>query len=45
LYGVKHLGIEMTRVMRMCSGLKETNPKAWNLIYQSVQAVLEDEMS
>ncbi|KAL3792436.1 hypothetical protein HJC23_001554 [Cyclotella cryptica] len=43
LYGVKNLGMEMTRVLRMLSGLKETNPKGWNQIVLSAQAVLEDE--
>ncbi|KAL7489882.1 hypothetical protein ACHAW6_015605 [Cyclotella cf. meneghiniana] len=43
LYGVKTLGMEMTRVVRMISGLKESNPKGWNQIVQSAQAVLEDE--
>lgn len=38
LYGVQRLGLDLTRVMRMCSGLKETNPKGWNKIYQNAQA-------
>jgi len=41
LYGVQRLGLDLTRVMRMCSGLKETNPKGWNKIYQNAQAHLE----
>ncbi|KAL3786789.1 hypothetical protein ACHAWO_002425 [Cyclotella atomus] len=43
LYGVKCLGMEITRVVRMISGLKESNPRMWNSIVQSAQAVLEDE--
>ena len=43
LYGVKNLGMEMTCVVRMLSGLKESNPKGWNQIVQSAQRVLEDE--
>ena len=38
LYGVQRLGLDLTRVMRMCSGLKETNPKGWNKLYQNAQA-------
>jgi len=41
LYGVQRLGLDLTRVMRMCSGLKETNPKGWNKIYQNAQAHLD----
>jgi hypothetical protein len=41
LYGVQRLGLDLTRVMRMCSGLKETNPKGWNKIYQNVHAQLD----
>ncbi len=41
LYGVQRLGLDLTRVMRMCSGLKETNPKGWNRIYQNAQAHLD----
>jgi len=40
LYGVQRLGLDLARVMRMCSGLKETNPKGWNKIYQNAQAHL-----
>ena len=40
LYGAQRLGLDLTRVMRMCSGLKETNPKGWNKIYQNAQAHL-----
>ena len=43
LYGVKNIGMEMTRVVRMLSGLKETNPRMWNQIVKSAQSVLEDE--
>lgn len=43
LYGVKSLGMELTRVVRMISGLKESNPRMWNSIVQSAQRVLEDE--
>ena len=41
LYGVQRLGLDLTRAMRMCSGLKETNPKGWNKIYQNAQAHLD----
>lgn len=41
LYGVQRLGLDLTRVMRMCSGLKETNPKGWNKIYQNAQTQLD----
>ena len=43
LYGVQRLELDLTRVMRMCSGLKETNPKGWNRIFQNVKIVLEEE--
>lgn len=43
LYGVQHHELELTRVMRMCSGLKETNSKAWNQIAQNAKKVLEEE--
>mmetsp|Transcript_16038 Transcript_16038/g.34671 ORF Transcript_16038/g.34671 Transcript_16038/m.34671 type:complete len:853 (-) Transcript_16038:391-2949(-) len=43
LYGVQRLELDLTRVMRMCSGLKETNPKGWNQIFQNVKVVLEEE--
>jgi len=43
LYGVQRLELDLTRVMRMCSGLKETNPKGWNQIFQNVKIVLEEE--
>lgn len=41
LYGATNLGMEMTRVVRMLSGLKETNPRMWNSIVQNAQAALE----
>jgi len=41
LYGVQRLGLDLTRAMRMCSGLKETNPKGWNKIYQNAQTQLD----
>ena len=43
LYGVQRLELDLTRVMRMCSGLKETNPKGWNQIFQNVKIILEEE--
>ena len=43
LYGVTNLGMEMMRVVRMLSGLKETNPRMWNQIVKSAQSALEDE--
>jgi hypothetical protein len=41
VYGVTKLGMEMTRVVRMLSGLKESNPKMWNQIVQSAQMVIQ----
>ncbi|KAL9190920.1 hypothetical protein ACHAXT_000626 [Thalassiosira profunda] len=43
LYGVQRLELDLTRVMRMFSGLKETNPRAWNTIFQGVKVVLDEE--
>ncbi|KAL7534616.1 hypothetical protein ACHAXR_005996 [Thalassiosira sp. AJA248-18] len=43
LYGVQRLEMDSTRVMRMCSGLKEANPKGWNQIFQNVKIILEEE--
>jgi hypothetical protein len=43
LYGVQQLELELTRVMRMLSGLKETNAKVWNQIAQNAKMVLEEE--
>jgi len=43
LYGVQRLELDFTRVMRMCSGLKETNSKMWNQIAQNAKIALEEE--
>ena len=43
LYGVQRLELDLTRVMRMCSGLKETNPRGWNQIFTNVKLVLQEE--
>ena len=43
LYAVQRLELDLTRVMRMCSGLKETNPRGWNQVFTNVKVVLEEE--
>ena len=43
LYGVQRLELDLTRVMRMCSGLKETNPRGWNQIFTNVKLILQEE--
>ena len=43
LYGVQRLEMDSTRVMRMCYGLKETNPRGWNQIFSKVKVILEEE--
>eukprot|EP00956_Cyclotella_meneghiniana_P026899 scaffold59291_cov74-Cyclotella_meneghiniana.AAC.3 len=43
LYGVTSMGMELTRVVRMLSGLKEANLRMWKQIVKSAQTVLEAE--
>ena len=43
LYAVTRLEIDLTRVMRMCSNLKETNPRGWNQIFSNVKIILDEE--
>ena len=43
LYGVQRLNLDLTRMMRMCAGLKETNSRGWNQILSSARVILEEE--
>jgi len=43
LYAVTRLEIDLTRVMRMCSNLKETNPRGWNQIFSNVKIIIDEE--
>ncbi|EJK70052.1 hypothetical protein THAOC_08628 [Thalassiosira oceanica] len=43
LYGVQRLNLDLTRMMRMCAGLKETNSRGWNQIFSSAKMILEEE--
>eukprot|EP00571_Detonula_confervacea_P011514 CAMPEP_0172306562 /NCGR_PEP_ID=MMETSP1058-20130122/7615_1 /TAXON_ID=83371 /ORGANISM="Detonula confervacea, Strain CCMP 353" /LENGTH=943 /DNA_ID=CAMNT_0013018491 /DNA_START=223 /DNA_END=3054 /DNA_ORIENTATION=+ len=43
LYGVQRLEMDLSRVMKMFSGLKETNKKGWDQIISNVKVVLGEE--
>ena len=43
LYGVQRLNLDLTRMMRMCAGLKESNSRGWNQIFSSAKMILEEE--
>ncbi len=43
LYGTLRLGLDVTQVMEMCAGLKETNPRSFNQIFSTAKVTLENE--
>ncbi|KAL3770656.1 hypothetical protein ACHAWU_004355 [Discostella pseudostelligera] len=43
LYGIQRLELDVTQVMEMCAGLKETNARSFSQIFSNAKAILEKE--